>query len=686
MSGYFWSSETGNTIESESVDIEENGAPCEIVKIHLFPYCMGDYLYLPQQSEECFAAHNRNDLDFIKLNPLSSCLICFPLKEQSSRQFQDFWNWFLNEHSAETYTAYTTYYFDQAYFENDFEERNNSINQFLYFATFEQQHPDFKYLNHQIHIWIAAHQATETPFETEEESYQTAPVFDLLSNESDSSTQTIIPKPMANNFMQANILAALQGIQTALGAATANQYDDEYKFQIVGGYLQGSSATWFSQETDVNAQQRIIRWTPANVREISTSFTTRFENKFRIPILISKWRMELEKRTQDSSEVVTEYAKAIRKLRTNLSYALWLLLALKDNPTMDMAIELAQRIEDNQRMHLGSILPVFAPVSVMAPASQMAATSFAIHTQDPNEQLIDRLTANLARLLELLAQAVRENQQPQRPRFEPRFNQPQQPPYQRQQNCDPPVCYHSFKLEGAPPKDESASQPGENPFYAFNLTNDNHDIDELAINPSESIRKNKKAKVDFVLDPNKASTSTADNNEPPKAKVFKNPPKLEPPEIVQKSGPYSVVKDLMKTPAHITFGQLMTHSQFRKDLYKSLIPKKKTPKTNKRPCQTGLANNSNVTSLICKAQVAGYFINLILDSKSSVSVIAKYFLETIGRKIDEPSTQPMTNMHGDKKKGLGIAKAIPVCINGISIETDMEVSEAKEYIIIVGNE
>ncbi|KAG9302205.1 hypothetical protein G9A89_020639 [Geosiphon pyriformis] len=233
---------------------------------------------------------------------------------------------------------------------------------------------------------------------------------------------------------------------------------------------------------------------------------------------------------------------------------------------------------------------------------------------------------------------------------------------------------------------ESASQPEKNLFYTFNLTDDDHDIDELAINSSESTGKKKKAKVDFVLDPNKASTSTADNNEPPKAKVFKNPPKLEPPEIVQKSGPYSVVKNLMETPAHITFGQLMTHPQFRKNLHKSLIPKKKTPKTNKRPHQAGLADNSNVTPLICKAQVAGYFINLILDSGSFFSVIAKHFLETIGRKIDEPSTRPMTNVHGDKKKGLGIAKAIPVRINGISIKTDMEMSEAKEYTIIVGNE
>ncbi|KAG9301622.1 hypothetical protein G9A89_016692 [Geosiphon pyriformis] len=294
-------------------------------------------------------------------------------------------------------------------------------------------------------------------------------------------------------------------------------------------------------------------------------------------------------------------------LRTDFLYALWFLLALKNNPTIDMAIELAQRIENNQRMHLGSTLSVFASALVMVSAPQMAAISFATHIQDSNEQLIDRLTANFVRLLELLAQAVKDNQ------------------------------------------------------------------------------KKKKAKVDFVLDPNKVSTFTTDNNKPPKTKVFKNPPKLESPEIVQKSGLYYVVKDLMETPAHITFGQLITHSQFRKDLHKSLIPKKKIPKTNKCSCQAELADNSNVTSLICKAQVADYFIDLILDSGLSVSVIAKHFLEAIGRKIDKPSTWLITNAHGDKKKDLGIAKAVPGCINGISIKTDMEVYEAKKYTIIVSN-
>ncbi|KAG9303756.1 hypothetical protein G9A89_018653 [Geosiphon pyriformis] len=243
---------------------------------------MGDYSYLPQQSEEHFKVHNKNDLYFNELNPLPSCLICFLIEEKST----------------ETYTAYTTYYFDQAYFEDDFEERNNSINQLLYSATFEQQPPDFEYLNHQIHIWIAAHQATETPFETKKESYQTAPVFDLLSSKSDSSTQTEEETIPHYHYLEGTHKIQLNSwmILRELPQPTS------------------SSTTWFSQETDANAQHRIIRWTPNNAGEKNTSFTTWFEAKFRTPILISKWCMELERRTQGPEEVVTEYAKAIRKL------------------------------------------------------------------------------------------------------------------------------------------------------------------------------------------------------------------------------------------------------------------------------------------------------------------------------------------------------------------------------------
>ncbi|KAG9297153.1 hypothetical protein G9A89_019434 [Geosiphon pyriformis] len=392
-----------------------------------------DYFFIFRFPKKHFEAHNKNNLDFIELNLLPSCLICFPIENQFSRQFQDFWNWFLNKHSAETYTAYTTYYFDQAYFEDNFKEKNNSINQLLYSTTFEQQPSDSEYLNHQIHIWIAAHQATETLFETEEESYQTAFVLTFYP-----TNQTYLHKQLLlNQWLITSYIQTVLGRRnnTPLLLFRDNTQDP---IEWLDDFERAAIA-------NANAQHQIIRWTPTNAGKENTSFTTQFKTKFRTPILISKWHMELERRTQGPREVVTKYAKAIRKLikcvdfkrnwtkeqkiyfftkrlRTDLSYAFWPLLALKNNSTIDMAIELAQKIKDNQKMHLGFTLPVFAPVPAMALALQMAAASFAAQTQDPNKQLIDRLTANLAQLLEPLVQAVKENQQSQRPRFESHFN------------------------------------------------------------------------------------------------------------------------------------------------------------------------------------------------------------------------------------------------------------------------
>ncbi|KAG9301544.1 hypothetical protein G9A89_008396 [Geosiphon pyriformis] len=158
---------------------------------------------------------------------------------------------------------------------------------------------------------------------------------------------------MANDSIQQNILIALQGIQTALGQ----------KNNTLLSLFRNFSATWFLQKTNVGAYQRIIKWAPTNAKEKNIFFTIWFKTKFRTPILISKWYIELEKKTQDPGEVVIEYAKAIRKLikrvnseknwtkkqkihsftkelRTDLSYAFWPLLVLKNNLTIDMAIEL----------------------------------------------------------------------------------------------------------------------------------------------------------------------------------------------------------------------------------------------------------------------------------------------------------------------------------------------------------
>src|SRR5215204_7264683 len=93
----------------------------------------------------------------------------------------------------------------------------------------------------------------------------------------------------------------------------------------------------------------------------------------------------------------------------------------------------------------------------------------------------------------------------------------------------------------------------------------------------------------------------------------------------------------------------------------------------------------DTTPLTCEAKVAGYKFKLILDSGSSVSVISKHFLEAIACKIDEPSRRDLSNVHGQRKRALGIAKEVPVTVNGVTISADMEVMDTDAYAIIVGN-
>ena len=45
----------------------------------------------------------------------------------------------------------------------------------------------------------------------------------------------------------------------------------------------------------------------------------------------------------------------------------------------------------------------------------------------------------------------------------------------------------------------------------------------------------------------------------------------------------------------------------------------------------------------------------------------------------------MSSVHGEKKRVMGIAKDIPVVVNGVTISADMKVIDTDGYAVIVGN-
>jgi len=91
-------------------------------------------------------------------------------------------------------------------------------------------------------------------------------------------------------------------------SARINQYTDEYKLQVVSGYLQDTAGQWFNEKQE--GQNPINHW---NNRD-QPSFETSFLAIFRTTALINQWRFELQMKVQKLGETVEQYSNDIKKL------------------------------------------------------------------------------------------------------------------------------------------------------------------------------------------------------------------------------------------------------------------------------------------------------------------------------------------------------------------------------------
>ena len=90
--------------------------------------------------------------------------------------------------------------------------------------------------------------------------------------------------------------------------------------------------------------------------------------------------------------------------------------------------------------------------------------------------------------------------------------------------------------------------------------------------------------------------------------------------------------------------------------------------------------------MTCKAQVAGWKVEVILDSGSSISIISKKFMESIGRRIEKESGRRITGIHGERRPSLGVVTQVPIKMEEIVVAVDMEVIDAIGYALILGTD
>jgi hypothetical protein len=124
----------------------------------------------------------------------------------------------------------------------------------------------------------------------------------------------------------------------------------------------------------------------------------------------------------------------------------------------------------------------------------------------------------------------------------------------------------------------------------------------------------------------------------------------EKPLLEQKTMAYSIVEDLLHVKSNITIGQLANIPKYRNELRKAITPRRKrTPKEKKEKEEEALIGSTSYsnTPMICKGQVGGWTVDIILDSGSSATIISKDFLDRLKKTPIRKSDRMITGIHGN---------------------------------------
>ena len=225
----------------------------------------------------------------------------------------------------------------------------------------------------------------------------------------------------------------------------------------------------------------------------------------------------------------------------------------------------------------------------------------------------------------------------------------------------------AFKLLSAPPEGERASET--NPLLKNGTNNANVAEGSASRQTAQPIAKRLR------------SGKGKEISEGSRQKKKRKAPSPQQPYMTQAAPPYSIVSDLLNTRANITLGQIMAMPPFRNDVRKALAPK--------RAKATKVANHTKIegnTPMMCKAQVAGWKVEVILDSGSSISIVSKSFMESLGRRVERSSERRITGIHGEKRSSLGIVTQVPVKIGSVTVAVDTEVIDASGYSLVLGTD
>src|SRR5579884_1693349 len=104
----------------------------------------------------------------------------------------------------------------------------------------------------------------------------------------------------------------------------------------------------------------------------------------------------------------------------------------------------------------------------------------------------------------------------------------------------------------------------------------------------------------------------------------------------------------------------------------------------KRKRRVLLGQKLKITSVWCEAKVRKNIIDLIIDTGASGCVATHSFIKDLGLKIQRSSNISISDINDVSKQPLEAIDNLLLNINGIVIPTEIDITEAKTYSVIVG--
>ena len=379
----------------------------------------------------------------------SSCNICYPTPNYPSDQFTVFWNWFTFISSAYQFSRVTTEIFDQFIqgFNNHIQTRVvdrllnsiryqnredrdtlvNQINNCAYYTQLFTQNVEQLNNLQNLEDYTTTDSNSDSNSETTDEDNepnlidemnQDANAQNLLRLLTGISDRLTIRNSTPMPTFQGGIQDPIEWLEEYERCAQINRYTDEYKLQIVGGYLLNEAQTWY-QGVIGNAAQNFQSWSTVNNRNFKNMFLTQYRTQGKL----LQWRAELQNRMQVAGESVDHYAQEIKRLikrvdhqgawgepekiyqftkglRREIASQIRPHLTFRNNATFEQVIEAARQLEENNRDYpealvgFGGILTTPPPVTQTYPTSQNDVESAVAKALAPLLQALGGLTLN----------------------------------------------------------------------------------------------------------------------------------------------------------------------------------------------------------------------------------------------------------------------------------------------------